>query len=351
VARVKAVVVRSFGGPEVLEYLDWPEPEIGPGDVLVSVKAVSVGRTLDVEVRQRGADFRVRLPRILGSDPAGVVVSTGTAVTTVGPGDRVVSTSTLYCGGCAECRAGKTNACLEHGALGVQADGGYAERCAVPENVLVPIPDGVDFDQAAAMGTTYPVSWNLLHDRGDVGAGDDVLVMGAAGGMGIAGTLIAKSLGARVIAAAGSPWKLERCRDVLGADATVDYSQPNWADRVRALSRDGRGVAAVFENISSPELFGAALSTLRPYGRLLTCGAHGGGRVELDVRTLYRSHLSIHGDTGTTRDQTVEVFRRVADGRLAPPPVFHRYPLAEAAAAQEAAAGRDLFGRAVLIVD
>jgi NADPH:quinone reductase len=347
---VKAVVMRAFGGPEVLELVDdWPEPEVGPHDALVAVEAVSVGRTLDVEVRRRGADFRVTLPRILGSDPAGVVVRAGAGVTSVRPGERVVGTSTLYCGVCAECLAGRTNACVDHGALGVQADGGYAELCAVPEGALAPIPDGVAFDQAAAMGTTYPVSWNLLRYRGEVGPDDDVLVMGAAGGMGIAGTLIARSLGARVIAAAGSEWKLERCRE-LGADATVDYSRPGWGKRVRELSRDGRGVAAVFENISSPELFPEALSTLRPYGKLLTCGAHGGGVVELNVRTLYRSHLSIHGETGATRAQTLEVFRRVAGGLLAPPPVFHRYALEDVAAAHEAATGRDLVGRAVLMV-
>jgi NADPH:quinone reductase-like Zn-dependent oxidoreductase len=348
---MKAVVMRAFGGPEVLEVVDdWPDPKLGPRDVLVAVEAVSVGRTLDVEVRRRGADFRVELPRIPGSDPAGVVVEAGAEVTSVHAGDRVVSTSTLFCGECDECRAGRTNACVHHGALGVQADGGCAELCAVPEGTLAAIPDGVGFDQAAAMGTTYPVSWNLLRHRGEVGEGDDVLVMGAGGGMGIAGVLIAKSLGARVIAAAGSEWKLDRCRELLGADATVDYTKPGWAERVRESSRDGRGVDAVFENISSPALFGGALSTLRPYGRLLTCGAHGGGTVELNVRALYRSHLSIHGDTGATQAQTLEVFRRVADGLLAPPPVFHRYPLEDAAVAQEAAAGRDLFGRAVLMV-
>jgi NADPH2:quinone reductase len=117
---------------------------------------------------------------------------------------------------------------------------------------------------------------------------------------------------------------------------------------VRELS--GGGVAIVFENISSPALFGEALASLRRYGRLVTCGAHGGGRVEVDVRALYRSHLSIVGETGATAAITREVFDAVAAGRLAPPPVFHRFDLRDAAAAQEAARGRDLFGRAVLVV-
>ena len=342
--------MRAFGGPEVLELLDWPAPRPGPGEALVRVHAVSVGRTLDVEVRQHGADFRVTLPRILGSDPAGVVVAAGAGVTEFAPGDRVVSTSTLFCGECEPCRSGRTNACVRHGALGVHRDGGDAELCAVPEGTLARIPSAVTFAQAAAMGTSYPVTWNLLRYAGRLRAGDDVLVMGAGGGLGVAAILIAKSLGARVIAAAGAAWKLERCRDLLGADATVDYSSPGWSDAVRARSSDGRGVDIVFENISSPELFPESLASLRPYGRLVTCGAHGGGRVEIDMRVLYRNHLAILGDTGATAKMTREVFEAVADGRLPAPPVFHRFRLAEAAAAQEAAASRDVFGRVILDV-
>ena len=343
-------MIREFGGPGVLEYLDWPEPAVGPSDVLIRVHAVTVGRTLDVEVRQRGADFQVELPRILGSDPAGVVAGIGAEVTTVSVGDRVVATSTLYCGDCAPCRRGQTNACEHHRALGVHVDGGAAEYCAVPETSVVRVPNHVSLEQAAAMAVSYPMAWNLLRHAGRVASGDDVLVMAAGGGLGIAGTLVARALGARAIAAAGAAWKLDRCRELLGADATVDYSDPGWAERVRALTADGRGVAVVFENISSPELFGDAISTLRPYGRLVTCGSHGGGTVPVDMRSVYRGHLSIIGEVGASADMIREVWQAVAERRLPPPPVMHRFPLAEVAAAHEAARGRDLFGRVVLTV-
>jgi NADPH:quinone reductase-like Zn-dependent oxidoreductase len=348
---MKAVVVRRFGGPEVLEYLDWPDPEVGPHDVLIRVHAVTVGRTLDVEVRRRGADFHVTLPRILGSDPAGVVAAVGAEVTSVAPGDRVVCTSTVFCGACGACRAGATNACEHHRVVGVHLDGGYAELCAVPDTTIARVPDHVTFAQAACMGVSYPMAWNLLVGLGGVQAGDDVLVMAAAGGLGVAGTLVARALGARAIAAAGAGWKLERCLAELGADAGVDYTQPDWSARVREASRDGQGVDVAFENISSPELFGGALAALRPRGRLVTCGAHGGGRVEVDMRALYRRHLTIAGATGATAQQTRDVFAAVAEGRLAPPPVGATYALQDAAAAQEAAGGRDLFGRVVLILD
>jgi NADPH:quinone reductase-like Zn-dependent oxidoreductase len=340
---VRAVVVRAHGGPEVLELCDWPDPRAAAGEIVIGVRAVSVGRTLDVEARARGADFHAKLPRIPGSDPAGVVLEVGPGVTQFAPGDRVVCTSTLYCGRCEACLAGMTHACDDHRVVGVHIDGGDAERVAVPAESVQPIPDHLDFDQAAVMAVSYPVAWNLLRYAAAVKAGDRVLVMGAGGGLGIAGVLVARALGAHVIAAAASDWKLERARELLGAHQTVNYTRPGWADGLH-------GVTVVYENISSPELFNAALGTLRPHGRLVTCGAHGGGVIALDVRTLYRRHLSIIGGTGASAAATREVFAAVADGTIAPPPVFHRFALEEVAAAHEAAAGRDLFGRAILTV-
>jgi NADPH:quinone reductase-like Zn-dependent oxidoreductase len=348
---VKAAVVRRFGGPEVLELLDWPDPEPGPHDVVIGVRAVSIGRTLDVEVRARGADFGAQLPRILGSDPAGVVVALGEEVTDFKLGDRVVCTSSLYCGECEFCRAGVENACVEHGIVGVHIDGGDAELCRVPASSVQHLADHVAFDQAAAMAVNYPVAWNLLKYAGRCKPGDAVLVMGAGGGLGSAGVLVAKALGARVIAAAASDWKLERCRDLLGADAIVNYAEPGWGDAVRAATEDGNGVAVVYENISDPELFAVALGTLRKYGRLVTCGSHGGGTVPVNLRTLYRNHLAILGEVGATRAMIDEVFKAVADGLLQPPPVFHRFALEEIQAAHAAARGRDLFGRVVLTID
>jgi NADPH:quinone reductase-like Zn-dependent oxidoreductase len=248
------------------------------------------------------------------------------------------------------CRAGLTHACLQHEALGVHRDGGAAELVAVPERSVVRIPNHVDFDQAASMAVNYPMAWNLLRYAGRLQAGQDVLVMGAGGGLGIAGIAIAQSLGARVIAAAGSEWKLARCRELFGVDGCVDYSTPGWSERVRELSRDGRGVDVVFENISSPGLFVDSLASLRDYGRLVTCGAHGGGEVTVDMRVLYRRHLSILGERGASASMIREVWQAVQERRLPVPPVLHRFPLAQVADAHEAASGRDVFGRVVLDV-
>jgi NADPH:quinone reductase-like Zn-dependent oxidoreductase len=346
---MRAAVLHRFGGTDALElHDDWPDPHVGPGDALVEVHACSVGRALDVEARGRGGDFHVRLPRILGSDPAGVVRAVGSAVRDLRPGDRVVSTSSLFCGRCEWCRRGDTHACEDHGALGIQRDGGDAELCAVPAGTLAPVPDHVSFVQAAAMGVAYPVSWNLLRHAGRLDAGQDVLVMGAAGGLGIAGVLIARALGAHPIAAVGSPQRMRQCRELLGVQDVVSYADAGWGERVRGLSRDGRGVDVVFENISDPATFDDALSTLRTGGHLVTCGSHGGGTVPLCSQRLYRGNLTVAGRTGASVAMTREVFALVAEGRLQPPPVPHVFPLEEIAAAHEAAAGRGLFNRAVL---
>lgn len=344
-----AAVLRRFGGPDALELLDWPTPSPRADEVLIRVHAVTVGRALDVEVRERGADFRVTLPRILGADPAGVVVATGPEARRFAIGNRVVSTGCLFCGRCPACARGDTHVCDEHRVIGVHIDGGDAEYCAIPEQALLPIPERVAFDQAASMGVAYPLAWNLLCCAARLVPGEDVLVMGAAGGLGIAGVLVAKALGARVIAAAGADWKLERCRALLGADETVNYSRSGWSQRVRELSGDGRGVGVVYENISSPAMFPEALATLRTQGRLVTAGSHGGGIVSVDMRTVYRGHLRIFGETAASVEMGRQAFALVADGRLPAPPVFHRFPLSAISAAHEAALSRDLFGRAVLV--
>jgi NADPH:quinone reductase len=339
---VRAVVVRRHGGPEVLELCDWPEPHAGPGEVVIGVRAVSVGRTLDVAARAHGAQFEAKLPRIPGSDPAGVVLEVGAGVSRFAPGDLAVCTSMLFCGRCESCRAGLTNACDEHRVVGVHIDGGDAERVSLPAQSVEPIPPGVDFDQAAAMAVSYPAAWNLLRERARLATGETVLVMGAGGALGIAGVLVARALGARVIAAAASDWKLERVRELLGAEETVNYTAPGWAAGLRA--------DVVYENISAPALFADALATLRPYGRLVTCGSHGGETIPVNMRALYRRHLSIIGGTGASAASVREVFAAVAAGTLAPPPVFHRFRLEQIAAAHEAARGRDLFGRAVVTI-
>ncbi len=344
---MKAVVFRRLGDPEVLEVEDVPVPEVGPNDVLIRVRAVSVNRTLDIDVRTWGATWPIPFPHILGADPAGDITQIGTAVQGFKAGDRVVTNFVLGCGTCELCLQSFENACPERRLIGVHRNGGYAEYVAVPAKNLVHIPDTLSYEQASAIMVIFPVAWHLLVDRARLQAGETVLVMAAGGALGVAGLQIAKLVGARVIAAAGADWKLERARE-LGADEVVNYRDARVSVEVRRLT-GGRGVDVVFENIASEELWPESIASMVNRGRLATCGAHGGGLVQIDMNDFYRRHLSIISAAAAPKHQTETVYRLAGEGKLRPH-IHRTFPLEQAREAHELVSSRDVFGRVVLTV-
>jgi NADPH:quinone reductase-like Zn-dependent oxidoreductase len=344
---MKAVVMYAHGGPEVLQLEDVADPLVGPDDVLIRVRAVSVNRTLDIDVRTWGATWPIPFPHILGADPAGDVVAVGAAASGFAVGDRVATSFILGCGTCALCGQGLDNACPQRRLFGVHRHGGYAEYASVPARNLVRIPASLSYAEASAIMVIFPVAWHLLVDRGGLQVGESVLVMAAGGALGVAGVQIAKLAGARVIAAAGADWKLDRARE-LGADEVVNYRAPNWSDAVRRFT-EGRGVDVVFENISSEELWPGSIASLANRGRLVTCGAHGGGVVPLDMNDFYRRHLSIISAAAAPRHQVATVYRLAGEGKLTP--CIHRtFPLEQVREAHELVSDREVFGRVVLTV-
>jgi NADPH:quinone reductase-like Zn-dependent oxidoreductase len=231
--------------------------------------------------------------------------------------------------------------------LGVHVQGGYAEYVVVPARNLVRVPNGLSFEQATAMMTTMPVAWHLLIDRAQLRPGETALILGAGGALGTAGIQVARLAGARVIAAAGADWKLDRARE-LGADGVVNYRTTKMSDEVRRLT-NGFGADVVFENLSVPELWTESLASAAVLGRVVTCGALGGGSVETNMRAFYFRHLSLLGARGATRDQIELVYRLADEGKLRPV-ISHCFPLPEASAAQSMVESRDVFGRVVLSV-
>jgi len=340
---MKAVIFDQFGGPEVLQYRDVPDPVAGSGEVVIQVKACSVNRTLDLEVREKGY-FGVKLPHISGEDPAGIVVQVGPGVSGVKPGDRVVVNPMLWCGECRPCRRGQENGCLGIRVFGVHTDGGYAEYTKVPVRQLIPVPSALSFAEAAALPLSYAVAWNLLVPLGQVSPQDIVLIQAAGSGLGVAGVQIAKLKGARVIAAAGSDEKIERAR-ALGADFVVNYAKADLPQEVKRLT-DGWGADLVFENIGA-SMWERSVACLARRGRLVTCGTHGGSQVSIDIRALYRNCVALLFSVGATRQDYEDVFRLAGAGQLKAV-IDRTFPLREARAAQEYLAGRKNFGKVIL---
>jgi NADPH:quinone reductase-like Zn-dependent oxidoreductase len=341
---MKAVVFDRFGGPEVLELRDLPDPGCGAGEALVEVRACGVNH-LDLWVRSGLRGLEVEMPHVLGNDVVGVVREVGAAVSHVKPGERVLVLPTLSCGVCPACAAGDDNLCRDYDVLGRRRNGGYAQLVAVPGANCLPYPDNLTWEEAAAVPLVFLTAWHMLVGRAKVRPGEDVLVVGAGSGVGSAAIQIARLFGARVIATAGSPDKLDRAK-ALGAHAVLDHSAGDLAAGVRALTGK-KGVEVAIEHVGGV-VFEQAVACLARDGRLVTCGATAGADARLNVNLLFGRHLSLMGSWMGRRSELVEVLRHVREGRLVP--VLDRVmPLAEARAAHEHIERRKHFGKVVLL--
>jgi len=340
---MKAVVFERFGGPEVLEVREVPEPKPGPDEVLVQVKACGINH-LDLWVRAGLRGLDVEMPHILGNDIVGVALDVGAAVRHVKPGERVLVCPTLSCGACPSCHAGDDNLCRQYDVLGRRRNGGYAERVAVPGVNCLPYPGDLAWSDAAAVPLVFLTAWHMLVGRAALKPGEDCLVIGGGSGVGSAAIQIARLLGARVIATAGTAAKLERL-GAFGAHEVVNHATEDIAARVRELTAK-KGVEVVFEHVGGP-IFERAVGALARGGRLVTCGATAGGQVSLDLNLLFGRHLTLLGSWMGRRAELLQVLRFIGDGRLKPV-VDSVVPLAEARRAHERIEARAHFGKVVL---
>jgi NADPH:quinone reductase-like Zn-dependent oxidoreductase len=321
---VKAIRIHEDGGPEVLRYEDAPEPVPVTGQVLIDLRAASLNH-LDVWVR-KGLPS-VPKPRILGADGAGVVVSgDGFA-----PGDRVV-----------------INPGLDHGdgrisVIGEHTDGTHAERIAVAREQVYPIPDGLDFETAAAFPLVFETAYRMLATKAALREDEWLLVWGTGSGVSTACLAIAKALGARVIVTSGSAEKLDRARQ-LGADAALNHDEDDVPAAVKGLT--GGGAHVVVDHVGQAT-WQRSLASARADGRVCVCGATSGPNPPAQLHRIWWKQLTIYGSTMGTRADFEAVYDLVSSGRVVP--VIDRvFPLAEAAAAHERLEAGEQLGKIVL---
>jgi NADPH:quinone reductase-like Zn-dependent oxidoreductase len=313
---VKAVRIHEDGGPEVLRYEDAPDPEPGPGEVLVELRAASLNH-LDLWIR-KGLPS-VPKPRILGADGAGLV-----------DGERVV-----------------INPGIEHGekitVVGEHMDGTHAELIAVPESNVYPIPDGMSFEEAAAFPLVFETAYRMLVTRAGLQEGEWVLVWGVGGGLASAANLIAKALGARTIVTSSSEDKLGR----VDADVKVDHGSEDVVEAVKEAT-GGRGADVVVESVGEAT-WQRTLQAAAPGGRVTVCGATTGPNPPAALHRVWWKQLSILGSTMGRKEDFEDIYELVKSGRVKPI-VDEVFPLSDARAAHERMEAGDQLGKIVLTI-
>ncbi len=340
---MKAVRIHAHGGPEVLRYEDAAEPTPGAGEVLVRMRAVSVNH-LDLWVRKGMPGHPVPFPRILGCDGAGEVAGLGAGVAGLAVGTRVLVAPGVSSGASREDLAGADHLAPDYQILGEDRDGVDAEYVVVPRANAIALPAAVSLVDAAAMPLVFCTAWGMLVEKGGLRAGMDVLVLGAGSGVGSAAVQIAKLFGARVFTTVGGAAKVAKA-SALGADLVIDHDAQDFAAEVKKAT-GGRGVDLVVEHVCQAT-FARSLKSLAKGGRIVTCGATTGPKIEINLLHLFIKHQAILGSTMGPKSCLFQALRWMEQGR------FHAVvdrvlPLHDVAEAHRVVERREHFGKVVL---
>jgi NADPH:quinone reductase-like Zn-dependent oxidoreductase len=341
---VKAAFFKAHGGPEQLLYGDYRDPVPAPGEVVVRVRACAINH-VDLLLLDGRFPPPEGLPHVNGCEVTGVVEALGAGVDGVTPGQRVILFPGFSCGRCEFCLRGERTVCLRYGYLGAHRDGGYAELVKAPAENVLPLPDGVTFEQGAAVPLAMLTAWHGLVARADVRPGQTVLVHAAGSGVGSAAIQIARLCGARVMATVGSDDKIALARE-LGAEHVVNYRSADFVEEARRWTAK-RGVDVVVEHIGG-ETFERSIYALTRLGTLVTIGSHDTHWGRLDLRHVYSKNLRIVGTNLGTVLELRQILDHVVAGRLRPV-IDRAFPLREARAAVQYVLERKNRGKVLLI--
>ena len=340
---MKAVQLMAQGKPGRFELRELPEPQPGAEEVVVQVQSCGLNH-LDLWLEEGALPVPGQLPRTPGGEWAYRIVDLGTAVKDWRRGDEVSVQSNLFCGECEFCHRGEESLCLRGQLLGVQRDGGFAEKVLVPARALVRLPPGVDFDTAAALTLAGSTAMHMLTNRVQVRPGDWVLAMGGASGVGSAAVQIAKALGARVISTGSSEAKRELAKR-LGAEFVIDSNDPAWPAEVRRITGK-RGVDVVVEHVGG-ETLEKTFDCLARGGTVVTCGATTGREVTLNLWPFFVKQHRLIGSYGRNRADIQTTLEWAAAGKLRPV-IDSIFPLDQTPAAFARLRSRQALGKVLV---
>ncbi|MGB7481771.1 MAG: zinc-binding dehydrogenase [Burkholderiaceae bacterium] len=333
---MKAVVIHGHGGPEALSHdPSFPDPKAGEGDVILRVKATSLNYH-DVFTRRGMPGIKLNFPIIMGLDVAGEIIEVGAGVEGWSVGDRVLVDPINR---------------IEGGLMGETVHGGLAELCRARAHQLVKIPDGVSYEQAAALPVAFGTAYRMMHTVGEVKAGEKVLVLGASGGVGVGCVMLAKIAGAEVVACASSEAKMARLLE-LGADHVINYAAEDFAKAIyqkygKPHRRSFDGGVDVAVNFTGGDTWVKSMRCLRRGGRLLTCGATAGYDPQTDLRFLWTFELNVRGSNGWMREDLHALLELVRSGKMQVP-IDRVFPLEEAGEALRLIEDREVMGKVVV---
>jgi len=338
---MKALVVKEFGGPLILE--DVPVPQPGPDEALIRVKACAVDQ-FDLTIRD-GKFPTAKTPIILGHEIAGVVESVGANVDNIQPGDRVTSTLYLTCGRCRYCLTGRETICADFkGYVGIHTPGAYAEYTTIPAVNLVKLPESISFPEGSVIANAIGTPYHALTKRARLQPGERIIVTGAGGGVGVHAIQLARMMGAFVMAVDIGGEKLALARD-LGADTVFDASSGDFSAAAREWT-NGEGADVVLELVGT-KTFESSLKSLARGGRMVIVGSHTGPILSASPQAMITNEWEILGSRNVTKRELAEVVAIVAAGRVKPI-VTGTYPLEEAETLHARLRKQEIIGRVVL---
>ena len=340
---MKALYFEEHGELDVIQYGEVPEPETGPGQIKIRVRATALNY-LDIWVRRGWPGLKLQMPHWCGADMAGEIVELGEGVAGWQVGQRVVADPGVNLYEDEYTRRGEHSVSMGYHVLGEHQRGGAAEYMVLPANGLAEMPDDVDFPEAAAPLLVTLTTWRMLIHRAGLRTGESVLVVGSGGGVNSMSIQVAKLAGAFVYAVAGNE-KKARLAEELGADVVLDRSRVDWGRELYRLT-EKRGVDVIVDNVGKATLM-KSMQALARGGRIVIVGNTSGPQAEIDIRYIFGKQISLIGSTMGNHQDFRDVVALLWAGKLKP--VIDRVmPLSEGRKAYELMERGGQLGKIVL---